>query len=308
MSRGQRSILITGSSGLIGSALRVSLKTAGFQVHGLDLRGQGADLGDVRHTDDVERCMRDCTGVVHLAAVSRVIDAERTPDVCWATNVQGTQAVLDAAEASPLLPWVIYASSREVYGQPATLPATEDTPLRPINIYGRSKVEAERLCTAAASPTAIVRFSNVYGTTDDHPDRVIPAFARQAVEGLPLRVDGHGHTFDFTHLDDTIRGLMRVVDRLEGSLTLPPIQFTTGEATTLGGLASLAVELAASASPIVDAPPRTFDVSGFVGDGTRARDILDWGPRVRLRAGLGRLIEDFARLQKRAESVAGSDR
>ncbi|MEO8630408.1 MAG: NAD-dependent epimerase/dehydratase family protein [Betaproteobacteria bacterium] len=57
--------------------------------------------------------------------------------------------VIEEAERQHQPPWLIFASSREVYGQPASLPATEDAPLRPVNVYGRSKLEGEYLVDAA---------------------------------------------------------------------------------------------------------------------------------------------------------------
>jgi UDP-glucose 4-epimerase len=234
--------------------------------------------GDILDRAAVERAIDGCIGVVHLAAVSRVIDGERAPEVCWRTNVDGTRNVIEAALAELRRPWVIYASSREVYGQPGALPASEDAALAPVNIYGRSKVAAEDLTAKADLVTAIVRFSNVYGWVGDHADRVVPAFARQAAAGLPLRVDGSGHTFDFTHLDDTVRGVLAVVAQLEAGATLPPLHFVTGTPTTLGHLASLAVELAGAGSPVVEGAPRSFDVSRFHGDPSRAAAVLGWRP------------------------------
>lgn len=297
-----RLVAVTGSRGLIGSALTSTLVRFGYRVRGLDLRAAGPEQGDVRDRDTVQRMLDGCVGVVHLAAVSRVIDGERDPDRCWSTNVDGTRAVLDAARAGGR-PWVVYASSREVYGQPAELPATEDAPLAPVNVYGRSKVAAERLTRDSELLTAVVRFSNVYGSTEDHTDRVVPAFARQAALGLPLRVDGSDHTFDFTHLDDTVRGLMAVVRRLEAAAEVPPVHFVTGTRTTLGELAALAVGLAGTASPIRDAPPRSYDVSTFVGDPSRARQLLGWSAQVSVREGLSRLIAAY-RTQARTPEVA----
>jgi nucleoside-diphosphate-sugar epimerase len=288
----ERRVAVTGSHGLIGIALTDALARAGFDVRGLDVRAEGPERGDVRDAGDVARLLDGCVGVIHLAAVSRVIDGERDPEACWRTNVEGTRTVLDAAEASGR-PWVIYASSREVYGQPPTLPASEDAPRFPVNIYGRSKVAAEDLAREADLLTAIVRFSNVYGWTGDHPDRVVPAFARQAALAQPLRVDGSGHTFDFTHLEDTVRGLLAVVARLEAGVQLPPIHFLTGTPTTLGRLATLAVEIAGTSSAIHEAPPRSYDVAGFYGDPSRAAELLDWCARIGLREGLSRLIADF---------------
>ena len=144
-----RRILITGSEGLVGSALRAALEARGTEVAGLDVRGAGDEEGDVRDAERIRQAAAGCCGIVHLAAVSRVVWGERDPENCWAVNVGGLRNVLAAAATvrakSSGRPWVVFASSREVYGQPDRLPATEDTPLRPINVYGRSKVEGERL-------------------------------------------------------------------------------------------------------------------------------------------------------------------
>ena len=208
-------ILITGSSGLVGSALWLALQTRGIEVRGLDLRGRGVDAGDVRDVEHVHAAVQDCDGVIQLAAVSRVIWAERDPALCRETNVDGLRNVLEAALQSRRRPWLLFASSREVYGQPTRLPATEDAPLRPVNTYGRSKVEGERMVEAAKTEglrAAIIRLSNVFGSTTDHADRVVPAFARAAARGLPLRVEGAEHTFDFTHMDDVTRGILALVE------------------------------------------------------------------------------------------------
>lgn len=290
-------ILITGSLGLVGSAVRIALESSGISVTGFDLHGVDAEYGDVRNPASIAHALGGCTGIVHLAAVSRVIWGERDPENCWATNVDGLQNVINLAQAQTKKPWMIFASSREVYGQPEHLPASEDTPLSPVNIYGRSKVEGERLIMEARTSgmrTAIIRLSNVYGRVSDHHDRVVPAFARGAVQGQTLRIDGADHTFDFTHIDDTVRGIVGLVQRMETSgENCPPIHFLTGQATSLGQLASLAQELGHSDCNVVQAPPRNFDVSQFFGNPQRAFDLLGWEPRISIKEGLGQLISDF---------------
>jgi nucleoside-diphosphate-sugar epimerase len=209
----------------------------------------------------------------------------------------GTKNVLTAALSMKQKPWVIYGSSREVYGHPQSLPVPEDAPLAPVNIYGRSKAASEVLVNEARTKsltTAIVRFSNVYGSTSDHSDRVIPAFSRAASRCESLRVDGPGHVFDFNHLEDTVRGLVSLVDILEqGVNDLPPIHFVTGVPTTLGELARMAIELAQSSSTTVLSIPRSYDVARFIGNPSRAQDLLGWTPRIGIRDGLERLIQDF---------------
>lgn len=286
-------ILVTGSEGLVGSALCRALQAFGRPVRRLDVRADDpASRGDVRDPGRVRDAVSGCSGIIALAAVSRVVWGERAPDACWATNVDALASLVAAAAAAPQRPWLVFASSREVYGQPGLLPATEDTPLHPVNVYGRSKAEGERLVAASGLRHAILRLSNVYGSPRDHVDRVVPAFVRAALSNAPLRVDGTDNTFDFTHITDVVDGIARVVKRLEaGSSTLPPIHFVSGTSTTLGRLATDVVRLAGSVSPILVGPARNFDVSRFVGDPSRARELLDWRPMTPLHAGLTHLIE-----------------
>lgn len=290
-------ILITGSEGLIGKELRLLLDAAECITVGFDPDATGPERGDVCNVEQVAAAVATCSGIVHLGAVSRVVHAEQNPQKCWDTNVDGLRNVVDAASRQEAPPWLLFASSREVYGQPDQMPVVEDIPLRPVNIYGRSKKEGERIVTAARDyglRTAIVRLSNVYGRVSDHVDRVVPAFARAAACGEPLRVDGADHTFDFTHIDDTVLGISKLVELLRsGTPAPPPIHLLTGEPTTLGELAVLAVQLAGSSSAINQAPPRTYDVSQFYGSPARATKILDWESHTSLHDGLAQLIADF---------------
>lgn len=252
--------------------------------------------GDIRRPNDVRRAVNSCRGVVHLAAVSRVPIAERDPAKCWTTNVAGTRIIVEAVHASPIRPWLIFASSREVFGQPRTLPATEATPIAPRNVYGHSKSAGELLilkAELAGLRAAIVRISNVYGWTGDHPDRVVPAFTHAAAVGDPLRVEGSKATLDFIHIDDVVRGLICLIARMDAGRVPPPINLVGGNPTTLLDLARLCVDLAGTGSRIVVAAPQPFRVSRFYGDPARARALIGWRPRISLIEGVARLIRDF---------------
>lgn len=290
-------ILVTGSEGLIGGALRRALERAGHVVRGLDLRATGADAGDTRDRDRVRRALSDCRGVVHLAAVSRVMWAEADPARCHATNVTALETLIELATSRPDQPWLVFGSSREVYGHPARLPADEDSPLHPMNRYAESKVSGER-CVARAVAAGLrattVRFSNVYGSPDDHADRVVPAFARAAARGAPLVVRGPDQSLDFTHVDDVTVALRRLIERLEGAGEPPPtLHLVSGRAATLGGLARSCVELAQSSSTVEHRAPTGVHVPHFVGCGARAQKELGWTPAVSLERGLSRLIDAY---------------
>lgn len=292
-------ILITGACGLVGTVLAERLRAAGDATRGIDLRSPDpVEQIDIRDREAVARAVAGARGIVHLAAVSRVVTAEQDPDKCWSVNVSGTEAILDAALRSSTCRWVIYASSREVYGEQDALPIAETAPLRPMNVYARSKAAAEDLTYAAARSgsiaVSVLRFSNVFGRVTDYPDRVVPAFARAAVEGGTLRVDGADHLFDFTHVDDVVGGIARTIARLEEiEDSLDPIHLVSGTATTLGDLAGLAVRLAGNDAKIVQAPPRSFDVARFCGDPSRAKSVLGWKAETDLAAGLADLIARF---------------
>lgn len=298
-------ILITGSCGLVGTALVRELSARGVEVICFDIRAKGKAEGEVRNRDQLRSAVANASGVIHLAAVSRVIWGERNPDMCWATNVRGLRNVLERAAESHSSPWVIFASSREVYGQPDQFPVAEDCPLRPVNIYGRSKVEGERLVLEAQRAgvrACTIRLSNVFGSTADHADRVVPAFARAAALGSELRVDGAEHTFDFTHIDDVVRGMLALTELLAACQAVPPpIHFVSGTPTKLGELASLAIRIGQSGATIRQAAPRDFDVARFFGSPARAKELLGWQPQIRLEEGLTRLIHAFRDAHRTSE-------
>lgn len=293
-----KSVLVTGSSGLIGTALSAALLQRGRHLLSVDLKGAPdlrLDVRDVRLSSAEFDCV---SGIVHLAAASRVIDGEREPKLCWSVNVDGTRAVLDLASRLPSRPWIIYASSREVYGEQAKLPVREDAEQKPLNAYARSKVAAEQLvCRARGEGLAacILRFSSVYGSVHDYPDRVVPAFATAAARGGTLRVDNQHGLFDFTHVGDVVDGVLSLIDLLDaaGAAPPPPIHLTTGTPTLLKHLAEFAVELGGSGTSVAYATPRSYDVQHFYGDPSRAAELLGWKPRTDLRSGFTRLVKEF---------------
>lgn len=295
----EKRILITGSKGLIGNALQSQLKILGFNIAEIDLRysKDHEKHGDVRDLRLLEKLAEGCCGIVHLAAVSRVISGEKNPELCWDVNVNGTHSVLEAALKSSTRPWVIYASSREVYGQQDTLPVNEFAALLPLNIYAKSKVASEQHVSQYRDKglqTAILRFSNVYGSLNDYVDRVIPAFCRAAAFDETIRIDGSHNIFDFTYIDDVILGILKVIVQLEeGNCELPAIHFTTGKGITLLEAATFAKKVSNFNINFQEMPSRTFDVATFYGDPTLALERLGWRATVMIEEGISRLVRMF---------------
>ncbi|MDI1280673.1 NAD(P)-dependent oxidoreductase [Brevundimonas sp.] len=287
-------ILITGSSGLIGRAISDRIQQSGGKVRSFDIRDTPDQ--DIRNGEALQAAMEGVAGIIHLAAVSRVVWAQRDPELAWATNVDALTGLLDSAGRQPHHPWIVFASSREVYGEPEALPVPETAPLRPLNVYARSKVAGEQLIQAAQArgvTAAIARFSNVYGCIEDHADRVVPAFARAAATGGSVRVEGADNMFDFTHIDDVARGLNLLVDATEAGHALPPIHFVSGHGTTLRQLAELAARVSPGQVDGQTHPSRNYDVARFRGDTALAAQLLGWKAAIGIDEGFRLLTDRF---------------
>jgi len=297
-------VLVTGSSGLIGDRLVSHLGCNGHSAVRFDLR-ESPDQ-DIRSRDALDRHLSGCDGVIHLAAISRVAWGEQNPQLCRDVNVAGTALLIERMKAVGE-PWMVFASSREVYGNPPGKLVTEQDPIAPVNIYGQSKADAENVvhqATLAGVQTSIIRLSNVYGSTNDHPDRAIPAILWKALENEPIQLTGGETYFDFVHVEDCCEGIVTAALKLHETCdSLPPIHLTTGIPTSLSEVARLALELNGSNASVELVAPRAFDVSGFCGDPSNAGRLLNWGADVSLRQGMQRLLEDFRRIGRPMKQV-----
>jgi UDP-glucose 4-epimerase len=149
-----QTVLVTGSSGLVGVACSAALRAAGHRVVPFDV----TDGLDLRDEQQVASVAAGCTAVVHSGALPH--DTAGTPAAIMATNVLGTWHVLLAAERHSL-GRVVYLSSAQVFGcaegegAPAYLPIDDRHPLRAARPYGLSKRLAEEMCQAWTTRTGI---------------------------------------------------------------------------------------------------------------------------------------------------------
>jgi len=301
-----KKLIITGGGGLIGTAARQAFESAGWSVSILDLRSHDLDGLPVEHQCNVADVLdlgsklQDSVGIVHLASISRVCDAEREPEKCIHVNLVGTMRLLKAAAASGCR-WFIFGSSREVYGEAPRLPVRETDNLDAINIYGRVKVKGEQLvaeqCKANNMLYSILRFSNVYGHLGDHPTRVINAFILRAIAGEPLYIHGGNQMFDFTYYKDTAKAIVAAAECLHnGKASLPPIHILPGQGTSIKELARAVLEVTNSHSPIHYKPGRDYDVDRFYGDPELMKRMLDTQCNINLKEGIKLTLHDYLRL------------
>jgi len=273
-------VLVTGSAGLIGTALCAALRRSGVDTTGLDRRTNADIVRMLAPDDNMGELVAGFDGIIHLAGMTRVKWGQENPDRCQIENAVLTQRLTAACARSPKPPWLIYASSREVYGEPASLPVTDDDPLVPINVYGRSKAAAEDAVAAAGREglrVAILRFSTVYGGVGDHPDRLFPALMHRALTGAALTLNGSDTIVDPTWIDDAVEAVVAVATRLaDGAAPNGAILLSGGAGASLADVAARILRATQSRSAIVESATRDYDTTRFVGNPVRAREWLGW--------------------------------
>jgi nucleoside-diphosphate-sugar epimerase len=298
-------ILITGSSGQIGTNLGLALQARGDEVQGIDRRPNTwtsqiptivADLAAGGPTGDLPVFGRFDV-VVHLAAHAKVFELVETPARAF-ENIAMCFNVLEYCRKSqtPL----IFASSREVYGDIQRL-ITDETHADFIvaeSPYSASKISGEAMIYSYHEcydlPHLVFRFSNVYGRYDcdaARMERVIPLFIERIHQGRPIVVYGKNKVLDFTYVDDCVDGIMRGIDRLvERTITRETINLAYGQGSTLVDLVNL-ISLALGKEPDVRyEPARAGEVTRYVADITRARQLLGYEPQTPLTAGIPKTI------------------
>jgi len=294
-------ILVTGSAGFIGSALKEFLEEQEIDVIPFDIKD---DLQyNIKDLEMLKKHVSDVDGIVHLAAVSRVITAQQQPHECISTNIGGVANVLEAARTrGKNSPWIIFGSSREVFGEPLVLPVFEDSPKIPINIYGLSKITGEKLCETYARyyglKVRILRFSNVYTSINDHMDRVIPKFILQALRDEDLYINGTGEEqFDFTYISDTVYGIWGCIQEIERKdSVLDDFNLSIGTPVSLKKLAEIIIEKTGSKSNIMFNDSRNYDVNHFYASPKKAKEKLGFTPTISIEKGIELAIQDLQKI------------
>lgn len=303
-------VLITGSSGQIGTNLALRLLADGHGVFGVDRRVNSWTDAFPTLLQDLAVPQREfvggiggapyppCDVVVHLAANAKVYELVEQPHRAL-ENINITFNVLEycRAQGVPL----IFSSSREVYGdihRYITEEASADFSFTE-SPYSASKISGEALIYAYARCYGlrylVFRFSNVYGRYDndiERMERVIPLFIKKIRAGEPVTVYGREKVLDFTYVDDCVDGIVRgIVRLLAGDVADRTINLAYGRGNSLVRMAELVGEALAVPPQIVVQPAkRPGEVSYYVADISLARDLLGFVPTVPLEEGVRRAV------------------
>jgi UDP-glucose 4-epimerase len=297
-------VLITGSSGQIGTNLALALMERGDKVVGIDRRpNTWTDKIDTRRIDLNAARPADMPAgsfdvVVHLAAYAKVFELVEHPERALENVVMNFNVLQFARERG--IPF-IFGSSREVYGdihRHVTEEAEADFVVAE-SPYSASKIAGEAFIYSFSQcydlPYLVFRFSNVYGRYDndlERMERVLPLFMRKISRDEPVVVYGREKVFDFTYVDDCIDGICRGIDALvSGKVKDQTINLAYGQGSTLVDAVNI-IALALGKKPQVTfEPARPGEVMRYVADISKARQLLGYDPQVPLSAGIPLTIE-----------------
>lgn len=303
-------VLITGSSGQIGTNLGLKLKKQGHFVFGVDKRPN-------TWTDEIPTLLQDLSTpqhnyirgigaaeyppnfdvVVHLAANAKVHELVEYPRRAL-DNVTITFNVLEFCRQNNLP--IIFSSSREVYGDIhryitdeslADFAFTESP-------YSASKISGEAFIYSYAQcynmHYLVFRFSNVYGRYDidiERMERVIPLFIRKIKDGKPISIFGKEKILDFTYIDDCVEGIIQGIELLVSQQAInQTINLAYGKGNSLAAMAGYIGEALNLKPQIHFQPVKVGEVTHYVADIGKARALLGYNPQMPLRDGIHQAV------------------
>ena len=305
-------LLITGSSGQIGTNVGLAALARGDTVLGIDRRENtwtteietvNLDLAQSSPGDLPESA--DFDAVLHFAANAKVFELVEHPERAM-DNIRTLFTVLEYCRLHRLP--IVFSSSREVYGdihhhmteEHAADFVVAESP------YSASKIAGEALIYSYAQcyglPFLVFRFSNVYGRYDNdlaRMERVIPLFIELIRRDQPIVVYGKEKVLDFTYVDDCVAGVLAGVDALvEKRVVGQTINLAHGHGNSLADVVTILSRALDKTPSVTYEPTRVGEVTRYVADISKARELLGYEPMVPLDDGLLRCVEWSAQWAK----------
>jgi UDP-glucuronate decarboxylase len=304
-------ILVTGGAGFIGSHLCERLLKEGNSVICVDNLGSGKidniapllksrRFKFIKHNiiEPLQLIEGKLDQIYHLASRASPIDYQEYPVETALSNSVGTDQMLKLTMAKNAK--MLFTSTSEAYGEPKEHPQKESYwgNVNPVGIrscYDESKRFAEALLMAYHREynvnVKIVRIFNTYGPRMRLDDgRVIPNFITQALGNKPITIYGDGsQTRSFCYVDDMVDGLVRMMNSKE----LGPKNLGNPVERTVLDTAKIIIRLTKSRSKLVFHPLPKDDPTKRRPDISKAREFLNWEPRVKFEDGIKKTIIYF---------------
>ena len=323
-------VLVTGGAGFISSNfIRHLLANTFYEVISLDALTYAGNLenladvmgherlslvhGDIRDAALVSDLVSHVDVIVNAAAESHVEKSiEEGASEFVTTNVEGTQILLDAIRRAPVERFILISSS-EVYGTAVTDPMDESHPLEPRSPYAATKAGGDRLAysyyVTYGLPVVIVRPFNNYGPRQ-HPEKVIPRFITQALDGEALTIHGDGHASrDWLYVDDDAEAIEAIIAAPIDDVAGEVVNVATGVDISVADIADLVLD--AVGNPLaskVQVPERLGQVDRHIGSTDKMARLTGWQARTAFADGLEQTVAWYRENEAWWRSVQSSDR
>ncbi len=302
-------VVVTGGAGFLGSHLCDALLAEGWTVVVVDnlLTGRRANLAHLNHEPRFELVEKDICEpfdvgkvdyVFHFASPASPVDYSVHGIPTLKVGSLGTFHALDVARKYGAK--YLVSSTSECYGDPLEHPQKESywgnvNSIGPRSVYDEAKRFTESVTMAYLRyhkvDTRIVRIFNTYGPRMQLNDgRVVPNFMKQALRGEPLTVYGNGNqTRSFCYVSDEIDGFVR----LSKSDEHLPVNIGNPNEFTILQCAQVVLKVTGSKSSIRYEPLPQDDPKQRCPDITKARQLLQWEPKIDLEIGLRKSLDYF---------------
>jgi UDP-glucose 4-epimerase len=304
--RAEPRVLVTGGTGFIGRRLVRSLVESGTEVTVLDRRPfPDADVlsvtGDICDEAALSRAVMPGTEtVVHLAAVTSVVESVEDPAGTYRTNVAATASLLEAAREAGVRTF-LFASTNAVVGNVGNATITEQSPMRPLTPYGATKAAVEMMLSCYTSVYGMagcaMRFSNVYGPGMAEKDSFIPRLMRAARDGKGIQVRGDGTMLrDVIHVDDLVAGILAVWQ----SGHTGPVILGSGRSVSVNDMVEAARNVSGAPLPVEHVPVPQGEMPAVLLDVSLATG-LGHAPVHDLKSGLATVWPEFDPAQEASQ-------
>ena len=296
-----KKILVTGSSGTIGTRLCEKLLEENYEIVGVDLKSnrwnerlnESTIIGDLRNKQILENLPKDIDLVIHLAANARVYNLVIDPGLAR-DNFEILFNTIEFCRKNDIKRF-IFASSREVYGNSKQIVHSEndvyvrncESPYTASKIGGEALVHAYHRCYGINF--IIIRFSNVYGMYDDS-DRVIPLFIKLTKENKDLVVYDGEKMLDFTYIDDAISGILKCMENFD-QVKNDVFNIASGEALSFIEVAQLIQQYMDNKNKIAIKENRTGEIVKFIANISKAKKKLGYEPKTTITGGIEKSIK-----------------